>query len=50
MSLLPAHADRLRSYRGSALLASCGARVARVALVVAAMWGLTGWAMGWWRI
>jgi len=40
-----AHSARQRS--GSTLLASCGARVARVALVVVAMWALTGWAMGW---
>ena len=42
---VPAHPARKRS--GSTLLASCGARVARVALVVVAMWALTGWAMGW---
>jgi hypothetical protein len=39
------HPARKRS--GSTLLASCGARVARVALAVVAMWALTGWAMGW---
>jgi len=35
-------------YRGSALLASCWARMARVALAVALLWALTGWALGWW--
>lgn len=43
--IVPAHPVRKRS--GSTLLASCGARVARVTLAVAAMWVLTGWAMGW---
>ena len=35
-------------YRGSALLASCWARMARVALAAALLWALTGWALGWW--
>ena len=43
--VVSAHPARQR-YQ-STLLASCGARVARVALAVVAMWALTGWAMGW---
>lgn len=35
-------------YRGSALLASCWTRMARVTLAVALLWALTGWALAWW--
>ncbi|MEO9121712.1 MAG: hypothetical protein ABI228_01795 [Burkholderiaceae bacterium] len=38
----------LRSYRGSALLASCGERISHMLIAVAFLWGLTSWAMGWW--
>ncbi|MBV6305541.1 hypothetical protein KVP10_11635 [Candidimonas humi] len=43
--VVPTHPARQRS--GSTLLASCGVRVARVAVAVVVMWALTGWAMGW---
>ncbi|WP_158214034.1 MULTISPECIES: hypothetical protein [unclassified Pusillimonas] len=35
-------------YRGSAILLSGLDRLWRVALVVLALWALTGWAMQWW--
>ncbi|MGB6102359.1 MAG: hypothetical protein WBF88_00730 [Pusillimonas sp.] len=41
-------ASGARRYRGSALLASCLQRVAKVSLAVLFMWALTSWAMGWW--
>jgi hypothetical protein len=34
--------------RGSWLLASAAQRMAAAAMVSAALWGLTAWAMGWW--
>uniref|UniRef100_UPI0039EF2B43 hypothetical protein n=1 Tax=Bordetella sputigena TaxID=1416810 RepID=UPI0039EF2B43 len=48
-----AHGDAVRGAeraagRGSWLLASAGQRMAAAALVSAALWGMTGWAMGWW--
>ncbi|WP_141218254.1 hypothetical protein [Bordetella genomosp. 11] len=47
-----AHAEaRARRYgagQGSWLLASAAQRMGAAALVCAALWGLTGWAMGWW--
>ena len=39
---------RSAAYRGSAVLASAWGRVLRVLVAVVALWGLTGWSMGWW--
>ncbi|HLR13734.1 MAG TPA: hypothetical protein VK104_08995 [Burkholderiaceae bacterium] len=41
-------AGRRRRYRGSALLASAGWRLARMLVVVAMLWMLSSWALGWW--
>jgi len=46
---LSAPSSKPRPYRGSALLASCGQRLARVSVAVAFLWVLTAWAMGWWQ-
>jgi hypothetical protein len=43
-----AHVSRHRVGHGSWLLASAAQRMAAAVLVSAALWGLTGWAMGWW--
>jgi hypothetical protein len=42
------HASRHRAGHGSWLLASAAQRMAAAVLVSAVLWGLTGWAMGWW--
>ncbi|MDQ2148600.1 hypothetical protein RBI22_07765 [Alcaligenaceae bacterium C4P045] len=34
--------------RSSLLLASAGARVGGAVILAAALWALTGWALGWW--
>lgn len=39
---------RSTAYRGSAVLASSWGRALRVLAAVLFLWGLTGWAMGWW--
>lgn len=41
-------ASRSAPYRGSSLFWSAGARMARVAVVVAGLWLLIGWALQWW--
>lgn len=47
MAWFPPLRQRTR-YRGSSLLASCWLRLAQVAVAVALLWGLTGWALAWW--
>jgi hypothetical protein len=42
------YASRHRVGHGSWLLASAAQRMAAAVLVSVALWGLTGWAMGWW--
>ncbi|HWK69214.1 hypothetical protein [Pollutimonas sp. M17] len=37
-----------RTYRGSALLASCIRRMAYMLLAIAFLWCLTAWALQWW--
>ncbi|WP_157787579.1 hypothetical protein [Pusillimonas noertemannii] len=39
---------RAKAYRGSAVLASSWGRALRVLVAAVFLWGLTGWAMGWW--
>jgi len=45
---LPAQPGHARPYHGSALLASCWARVGQTALIVVLLWALAGWALQWW--
>ncbi|ANN74202.1 hypothetical protein ACL598_24910 [Bordetella bronchialis] len=47
-SARPARAGRRAAGSGSWLMASAAQRMAAAALVCAALWGLTAWAMGWW--
>jgi hypothetical protein len=49
MPISPSPLESGRSrYRGTALLASGAQRVLRVLPLVAGLWALCGWALGWW--
>jgi hypothetical protein len=48
MSVFARSVRQRQPYRGSIVLFSAWARAWRIAIVVAFLWAVTGWAMQWW--